>query len=130
MSEEKKSPARMWHERQVAPKLKALAEKCEKRGLSMVAVVDIEGGRRGVTQTLTPSVSLATAMVALAVQHGTNVDAYVQAVADLVRDNFVPHQSAVLAAVGVDQDPLKRFDPQRTVGPSEPLPPAEAQPVH
>lgn len=62
---------------EIAPMLKAVAEKCLEHDMSIVAVVEYMPGEIGRTRCLFPNCDLAMVMVNQCAKMGTNVDGYI-----------------------------------------------------
>jgi len=65
-----------WYDAELAPALKALADRCNERGMSLVAVAEYEPDERGGTYSLTPEAGLAMQMLRFLGHAGENVDAF------------------------------------------------------
>ncbi len=72
-----KTPNDWFYQRTLAPKLAKLGKFCQKRGLSFLAVVQIDPGKHGRTEVRTENIDLGMALLQIAVMAGTNVDSYV-----------------------------------------------------
>lgn len=66
-----------WYDREIAPKLKELAEACHARGMSFVACVEYEPGSRAGTYYLTENAGLEMTMVKRCATTAPNIDGYV-----------------------------------------------------
>ena len=60
----------------IAPKLMEIGKLCEEHGLSMVASVEYEHGKRGTTRVIGGDSGLAMVMLAMCDHAGENVDAF------------------------------------------------------
>jgi hypothetical protein len=66
-----------WYDTEIAPALAALAQRCNERKMSFVAVVEYQPGDRAGTYMLTEDAGLSMHMVSLCSRTAPNVDAYV-----------------------------------------------------
>jgi hypothetical protein len=66
-----------WYDKEVAPKLKELADACRARGMSFIACVEWEPGSRGITYSLTDDAGLEMIMVKHCATTAPNIDGYV-----------------------------------------------------
>jgi hypothetical protein len=65
-----------WYDREIAPLLLALANKCGDRGMSFLSVVEYEPGRRSRTQRLLESAGLEMTMISHCAMTAPNIDGY------------------------------------------------------
>lgn len=66
-----------WYDVEIAPAIAELAKRCHERGMSFVAAVEYEPGRRGDTYYLTEGAGLEMRMLHICAQTVPNVDSYV-----------------------------------------------------
>jgi hypothetical protein len=66
-----------WYDAEIAPALASLAKRCNERGMSFVAGVEYEPGRRGGTYFVTEDAGTAMRMLYLCANTAPNVDAYI-----------------------------------------------------
>lgn len=66
-----------WYDREIAPKLRELAEACHARGMSFLACVEYEPGSRAGTYWLTEDAGLEMTMVKHCATTAPNIDGYV-----------------------------------------------------
>jgi len=97
-----------FYDRQIAPTLMRLAKRCQARGMSFLAQVEFDPGRRGKTEAVVPGIGLGMTLTHLAINCEGNIDRFVMSAANLVRENAIPHNSVILQSLGIDQDPDKR----------------------
>lgn len=66
-----------WYDKEIAPILLELANKCGDRGMAFVSVVEYEAGKRSQTTRLPDGSGLAMVMLNHCAKMGENVDGYV-----------------------------------------------------
>lgn len=71
------SEAEDWYDRELAPKLRELAEICYARGMSFFASVEYEPGSRAGTYWLTKDAGLEMTMIQHCSKTAPNIDGYV-----------------------------------------------------
>jgi len=84
--------------------LKSLAERCRDRGMSFVAVVEYAPGEYGRTVALSGTQDFHMTMLE-ALARSSSIDGFAISVARYVREHKIPHNSIVLAHLGVPAEP-------------------------
>jgi hypothetical protein len=97
-----------FYERTLAPKIAHIAQLAEKRGMALSVLVEVMPGDIHRHQLQAQTVSLSMAVAQMAAVHLHNIDQLVLAVARVLDQNGVAHQSAVLQMVGLHPDPTQR----------------------
>lgn len=96
-----------FYDEEIAPALLALCKLCQDRGMSFLAVVEIEPGERGRTVSLT-NASLDMRFISMAAAAGANLDSLAIAMARICREESIGHNSIVLNRFGVPENPDPR----------------------
>jgi hypothetical protein len=96
------------YDREIAPALLELANKCREYDMSMVAVVEYGMDGRGRTQSMRENASLDMKVIARACVFGSRLDDLMIAIGRLVFYEKIPHTSIVLHQMGIDPDPSAR----------------------
>lgn len=65
-----------WYDAEIAPVLADLAKRCNERGMSFIATVEYDEGKRGGTYYLTEDADLSMRMVYLCSRSAPNVDSF------------------------------------------------------
>lgn len=65
-----------WYDAEIAPVLADLAKRCNERGMSFIATVEYDEGKRGGTYYLTEGACLAMRMVYMCSASAPNVDSF------------------------------------------------------
>jgi len=108
-----KTPNEWFYERTLKSKLAKLKQLCQKRGLSLIVSVQIDPGNHGRTTVSADNVDLGMTLLHAAGAFGLKIDHYLLWCADMVERERLPHSSAFLTALGVEQDPAQR-KPRKT----------------
>ena len=88
-----------FYDREIAPVLMDLADKCESNGLSLAAMVEWEPGETGRTATLSAHAGFGIRMAEAAMRSHGNVDALIMALMKYATESG--HSSACLHLLGV-----------------------------
>ena len=89
MEDRKLSAREVWYDEEIAPRLLDIARLLKIEGMSLVAVVEFENGRREITRTLAPDACVAMNLLSLCATTGENVDAYMIGLARWAKENGI-----------------------------------------
>jgi hypothetical protein len=84
-----------WYDEEVAPQLKALAERCNEAGLCFFAVVRFGPGQHGVTWAM-PEKSTEMVMLRHCEKMGLNIDGYIYGLLRWAKENGVDYMSSIV----------------------------------
>lgn len=94
-----------WYDKELAPKLRELADQAGARGMSFVSVVEYAPDHRSRTTLLGPHAGIAMKMLTLCAAAGENVDGYMIALTRHCRENGIDTSaSMVMRLLGSTND--------------------------
>lgn len=96
------------YDKEIAPELLRIAERCQELGLSMVSVVEYSPADRGRTMTIQEDASLGMKVIQMAAQTGERLDGLMLAISRYIVANRVPHSCIVLERMGIEPNPDDR----------------------
>lgn len=85
-----------WYDKEAAPKLSAIFDEAEARGMSGVAVIEYGPGHRGRMHRMGPHAGLAMYMLAMCAAAGENIDGYVINLARHCRKNKIDTSASII----------------------------------
>lgn len=97
-----------FYDKEIAPKLRELAEACEARGMAFVAMVEYDPGESGETYTLPKNAGIKSTLAYFAVKCHGNIDTLVLAASKHASQHG--HSSMVLSRMGVPTTPPREGD--------------------
>jgi hypothetical protein len=93
-----------FYDKEIAPPLMALAEKCKENNVPFLAYVEYEQEGRGLTRVICDNPSIETLMVFWAMEARGNIDSFMMAVQRHAQK--YGHSSVVLSLLDVPTSPL------------------------
>ena len=97
-----------YYDEHVAPKLFAIGEECQERGMAFVAACEFGNGDYGGTVVIPEDTSYALRLIYLASQARGNIDNFMISVAKHAREHG--HSSIFLKQLGIPTEPTKTGD--------------------
>lgn len=96
--QENKFDPEVFYDKEIAPELMRLAERCHEKGLSLVVAVEYRKGEVGRTYALQkhPKRGLLMTLFSLLGLCGTNIDGYVMAVLKHCKEHNIPYDSSIV----------------------------------
>ena len=94
--DDRRSEGERFYDEEIAPALKAIADKCTERGMSMVAVVEYAPGERGRTRVLRAESGLAMVMLEHCAKMGENLDGYVMGLARYAKEKGINTEGSLV----------------------------------
>lgn len=85
-----------FYDKEVAPLLLELANKCGDHGMAFVAVVEYEPGERGTTARIPAGSDISMTMLRHCAHSGANVDGYIIGLLRHAKENGIDYKSSIV----------------------------------